>query len=215
MRSVRGISIFLVAGAINLSLGLPAQSQPSMEDRVTGCSTINTDPDRLACYDRLVGRSAQQASASTPLASGIQRVGDWSVNVTKNPLNDTTTIIAMSVASSGSTQMGGKPSLMVRCLDGVIEVFVNWKTFMGSQGGQEVVTRVGDTPAVTSMWGRSTDNRATFHPNSAAFLRAAERQQRVVVRSEPYNESPVTAVFDTAGLHDVLTSFNPACSWKG
>jgi type VI secretion system protein VasI len=59
----------------------------------------------------------------------------------------------------------------------------------------------------------STDSKATFHPQPIAFLKSMMEANTLVAQVTPYNESPVTAIFDTTGLADAIKPLRETCNW--
>jgi type VI secretion system protein VasI len=88
-----------------------------------------------------------------------------------------------------------------------------WNDYLGSDR-IAVTTRIGDQEAETKRWSLSTDNSATFYPgNDTDFIRAMFAGDRLVAQTTPYNESPVTAVFNTTGLETAITDLRKTCGW--
>src|SRR5256885_9506138 len=79
-----------------------------------------------------------------------------------------------------------------------------------------VITRLGAGEAKNQKWPLSTDNKATFYPgDAAAFLEQLLAANRFVAQTTPYSESPITAVFDVAGLSAAVKPLREVCPAKG
>ena len=102
--------------------------------------------------------------------------GKWQVNVRKNPVDDTQTVVLQLIED------GAQAGLILRCQSSKPAVFVAWKKFLGSEASA-VVTRLGDIPAETKRWSHSTDNKATFYPWRSGSFHAAANVGRPVSRS--------------------------------
>ena len=59
----------------------------------------------------------------------------------------------------------------------------------------------------------STDSQATFHPKAISFLKSLLQSNKLVAQITPYNESPVTAIFNTAGLENAIKPLRETCHW--
>jgi type VI secretion system protein VasI len=73
----------------------------------------------------------------------------------------------------------------------------------------------GTSAASQQQWGLSTDKKATFYPrNSFQLIEELTRVDKFVAQVTPYNESPVTALFDVSGLADAAGPFFETCKSK-
>jgi TonB family protein len=57
----------------------------------------------------------------------------------------------------------------------------------------------------------STDNTASFHPRPVQLVDALFEEIRLVAQVTPYNESPVTAIFDLEGYSSVGAQLQKRC----
>ncbi|HYS62153.1 MAG TPA: hypothetical protein VEM27_16295, partial [Gemmatimonadales bacterium] len=93
--------------------------------------------------------------------------------------------------------------------------FINWNSYLGLEQ-TPVITRLGAGEAKNQKWPLSTDNKATFYPgDAAAFLEQLLAADRFVAQTTPYSESPITAVFDVAGLSAAVKPLREVCPAKG
>lgn len=158
------------------------------------------------------------APAETTTSAGLdsllttQPLTAWMVDTSTNPLDDSKTVILQNEATEGGTRWGNKPTLVLRCQSNKTNAYINWGDYLGDR--PKVTTRLGDQPAETRYWTSSTDDRATFFPgNDVAFIKSLMEVDRLVAQVTPYNESPVTAVFNLAGLTDEIVPLQEACGW--
>lgn len=172
------------------------------------CANNTSSLDRLACYDEL----AQKSGFVSTVKETKRTEGDWRIFTQINPLDDTKTITLSLIASNGSNILGNPISFYVRCKSGKTEVYINWNDYLGSEA--IVTTRVGSKSAETSNWSLSTDKKASFAQNSMSLLRDITSSNQFVAQITPYNESPVTAVFNTTGLKTALSPILETCNWK-
>ncbi len=68
--------------------------------------------------------------------------------------------------------------------------------------------RIDGEDPVTLRWGVSTSNNATFYPsNDVQLVRELLQADAFVVRTTPYNESPMTVTFDVRGFEAAARQF--------
>ncbi len=211
MFRVRGTALALVV-CVCLG-GVLVLAECTCEDlrkEIARCSSLAGDLARLACYDQLARECGLVAATGVPLpGSGT---GKWETDISTNPLDDSKTVLLYLVADTGTTRLGNKPALVLRCKGGVTEVYIAWQMYLGSSAS--VTWRVGDTPATTSVWSLSTDKTATFYPgDKVAFIRQLLSATRFVAQVIPYGESPITAVFDLTGIVNAIKPLRETCGW--
>ena len=143
----------------------------------------------------------------------IQDSGKWNVSIDTNPIDDTKTVTLYLLADSGKSSMLGQPVvLFIRCKSLETNVFINWSDYLGNEA--TVLTRIGKEKAETRNWNLSTDSQATFLPrNEVDFLNKLLIVDSFVAQVTPYNESPVTAIFDVKGLSNAITPLRETCNW--
>ena len=118
-----------------------------------------------------------------------------------------------SLNTDEGNDRSGKPFQMtVRCQNTRTEVFISWRTFLGTRG-LEVTTRIDKSPALTSYWSVSTDNVASFMPQPVTTLKKFEGASRFLVNLTPYGEGPITAVFDISGSREAFNDIRRDCKW--
>jgi len=205
----RPLAASLVVALTNMS---SAVAQGDLKQPIGRCAIQDGDPKRLACYDSI----AQSLGYSrTPSATDVAGSGGWHVSTQKNPLDDTRTVVLSLSATTGQSRLGDAVWLVVRCQSGKINAFINWSSYLGLEQ-TPVTTRLGTGEAKTQRWSLSTDNKATFYPgDAAAFLDQLLSSDRFVAQTTPYAESPITAVFDLAGLSAVVKPLREVCPAKG
>lgn len=193
----------LLIGAICPS----ATAQAGLRAGIGQCSGRAGDLSRLSCYDSLARQLGfRQTHTSTP--AGGER---WHVSTERNPIDDTPTISLSLVATTGRSTFGRPVVLVVRCLSRELSVFIDWQSFLGEDETQ-VLARLGSDSASTETWGNSTDNTATFYQGDAVdLLRRLLATNRFVAQVTPYDESPITAVFNVSGLRAAASGIPVAC----
>jgi hypothetical protein len=154
--------------------------------------------------------------------SGLPAAGSqWRSTSDTNPLDDSKTIIASIAADAQEAPLRNNVTLMIRCQSNKTELYVDWNDYLGDDSRdvysdwKRVTVRVGDLPARQQRWGISTDSEATFAPASAiGLIRQMVNEDRLVLQTTPYNESPVTAVFNLEGMRDAVEPIAEECNWQ-
>jgi len=178
---------------------------------IAACASVKGDLARLSCYDSLARARGLSQPEAPPIA--IEGNGKWLVSAKQNPVDDTKTVTLILSADSGQSTIGKPVSLILRCESKKTEAYISWNNYLGSEA--DVLTRIGNAPAVSKNWGLSTDSQATFYPgNHIAFIKSLLQADRLVAQVTPYDESPVTAVFDLAGLSNAIKPLQETCGWK-
>lgn len=145
----------------------------------------------------------------------------WVTNTNINPVDDTKTVTAVLNADEGQSRFDGPVSLVVRCQSNRTDLFARWRDYLGDDSNSVyeewkwVTVRVGSNPASREKWSLSTDNEATFAPGSPiGLLKRLADEDRLVLQTTPYNESPVTAVFDMTGFREAVAPVAEECGWE-
>lgn len=171
------------------------------------------------CYD--TGRTADAAAdAGISSPDSGDSSGNWIVSTDRDPIDDSAVIVASLNAESGQGRLGGTVSIVARCASNTTEFYADWVNYLGDDSRsvydeyKNVEVRVGDNPAASERWSISTDKQATFAPAAVPLLKRMANSDRLVLRTTPYNESPVTAVFDLTGIEEAIRPLAEECSWE-
>ena len=185
---------------------LSAMAAQSAELQI--CMAIKTPQAKLDCYAAFAQVSGAQSQPPSDKGQG-DRSGDWRISTDINPLDDTETFNATLFAKNDEMSAAPRVSLTLRCKSRVLEAFVNWNDYLGSE--VYVTSRVGSSVSERRLWGISTDSKASFHPSPRNFLQELIGEDRLVAQVIPYNESPVTAIFSLAGYDFVGKELRARC----
>src|SRR5690554_1511963 len=198
--------ITIMATALVFSVG----SYAAIDDKeYAKCAVIEGDLARLECFDNLAQEKNLDGRQLQP--TSIAGKGKWNVSVDVNPIDDSKTVTLVLDADSGKNRWGKPVYLVARCKSNTTDLYIGWNDYLGSEA--DVLTRVGDNKAVTQRWSMSTDKKATFHRKPIPFLKEMLTSPKLVAQVTPYNESPVTAIFNTAGLENAIKPLRETCSW--
>ena len=166
-----------------------------------------------------VGEPSRTSSSGFDATAAIEAVDPpdtdpWTILSTTNPLDDSPTVVASIAAKSGVSGVLSEPvRLFVRCESNKTDAYVAWHDYLGSDATVPVTVRFPPETARTELHGVSSDNTATFIPRSIPFARSLLTSERLVVQTTPYNESPVTAIFELQGAQRAVSQVAEACDW--
>jgi len=197
------VFIFAITAMVNLA-------NAAVSDKAYAkCAVVKGDLARLECFDNLA--KAKKLDGRQIRPTSIKGKGKWNVTVDTNPIDDSKTVTLVLDSDSGKNRWGKSVYLVARCKSNSTNLYIGWNEYLGREA--VVLTRVGDNKASTSRWSMSTDSKATFHKKPISFLKEMLKSNKLVAQITPYNESPITAIFNTSGLENAITPLRETCSW--
>ena len=138
--------------------------------------------------------------------------GKWRVSKETNPLNGSITLIFQLISDEGESVYGNPIILVIRHKSKKDEFFIGWGDYLGSEA--YVTYRIGEEDAIRTSWGLSTDKKSTFfHGDVIKVIRKLFEVNRLVAQVIPYNENPITAIFDVRGLKKAIEPYNDILHW--
>lgn len=175
------------------------------------CSSKKGTLDKIECFDNLAQKYNLNGLQSS--IEEIQNSGKWNVSIDTNPIDDSKTVTLNLVADSGKSSTFREPVILfIRCKSLKTNVFINWRDYLGNEA--RVLTRIGQEKAETRRWSLSTNSQATFFPiNEIDYLKKLLVVDSFVAQVTPYNENPITAVFDIRGLDNAIKPLRETCRW--
>ena len=192
-----------------IMLSFSSTAQGVDRSAIAKCASLSGDLERLECFDQLAKEYGLAEAATTSLATSD--TGNWQVSEKINPIDDSKTVVLRLTASTGHNNFGRKVSFIARCTSGETEAYINWQDYLGSKA--DVLTRIGSAKATRKRWSLSTDSKATFSPTPRELLSSMSETTKFIAQVTPYNENPVTAIFNTAGLEAALKPLRETCAW--
>lgn len=189
---------------------LTANSSAAINEKeYAKCAVVEGDLARLECFDNLA--KSKELDGRQVKATSIADKGKWTVTVDVNPIDDSETSTLFLEADTGINRWGKPVYLIARCRSNKTNLYIGWNDYLGSEAS--VLTRIGSNKAITQSWSLSTDSKATFHNKPIAFLKEMLSAQKLLAQVTPYNESPVTAIFNTTGLENAIKPLRKNCKW--
>ena len=138
--------------------------------------------------------------------------GKWRVSKETNPLDGSITLIFQLTSDEGESVYGNPIFLTIRYKSKKDELYIGWNDYLGSEA--DVTYRTGEEDAIRTRWGLSTNSKATFfHGDVIKLIRKLFEVNRFVAQVTPYNENPITAIFDVRGLKNAVEQFNDILHW--
>ncbi|MCG6221520.1 type VI secretion protein [Vibrio diabolicus] len=193
-----------------LCVGVSCNALAKVDNReIAKCATIKGDLQRLECYDGIARKNGLMREQEQPLSTTGN--GKWNVRSTINPVDDSKTVTLSLFSDSGQGKWGDRVYLIIRCKSDTTDLYINWNDYLGSEA--HVLTRIGSAKASTAYWLLSTDKKATFKNKPISFIKKMMESNKMVAQVTPYNENPVTAVFDTTGLKSAIAPLRATCHW--
>lgn len=183
-------------------------------DAISNCRELNNRERRYACYDE-----AEAYSGDVQL-----QIAAFNYEAKSDPLTGQTEHL-LSIRSAQGLNGRGDPIVLDWQCDstepGQYTLTLRWEDFLPSTR-PEVTTRLGQMAPVTGRWeaGRyressilsGTDSgftQAEFVAQLVAQVEAGNTTQ--VFRTTPYNDDPITAVFDFTGFLEVIEPMRQSC----
>ena len=217
-----GLGVVALSTACSSPTLIPADTQATIDAAVA--ATIEAIPTATPTRAATATVAPKPTPTGTPTPrptatlAQVPELGGWRNEEFQEPL----TILADLEATTGANVLGTPVVLAIGCVTGVTMILIEWQRFLGGVNGRALITTwVGGAPAVALLWEESGDSTTTLFPGAhlAAIgfayelLAAEDAAQQFVARVTPSNSSPVTAVFDLAGMDEAVKPVREACGW--
>ena len=159
----------------------------------------------------------------------VEGAGKWIVGKKINPRGDPiddTTIIRFVLGCDSGKSADGEPIILYLIYERMgrsegTDVIIYWNDYL--KDSNKVMFKFGNQEAIHNDSSLSADNEATFYhedypgysgridgapSDSIDFIRELMKVDRLVAQLTPYNEIPITAVFDVRGLKETIEPYN-------
>ncbi|MFK5895083.1 MAG: cell envelope integrity protein TolA [Pseudomonadota bacterium] len=174
------------------------------------CSFVDGSLARLECFDRLAKN--KKINGMQPQKNKVKSAGKWQVLTEVNPVDDSKTVNLVLNADSGKSRFKKNINLIIRCQSNKTELYINWQDYLGSKSS--VLTRIGTHKAINKRWILSSNSKASFYPKGTiSFILKMMKENKFLAQTTPYNESPITAIFDIQGLTKAIKPLRETCGW--
>ena len=138
----------------------------------------------------------------------------WTSQTRLDEMTDKKIGFVSTQAFSGMSQWGKMPTATVRCKSGDdLEVFFDWKEFVGSDGKANVTYRFDKGQAINGRFGLSTDGNAIFAPANEVqtIINLIKKHDKLLVEVKDYAGTALPmAKFSLTGF---VENYNAACGW--
>ncbi len=210
---------------IDLLQNLPEEEQKSLAKEVYNNGFSKEILEKIK-KEVIITKTETEIEEKNVEEPSIAPPSKWVYSREIDPIDDTTTIAFVLYSDSGKSSFGKPIRLVLRYRSGkksgTTELYINWYDYLS--GDLAFVTyRFGTEKAKDSTWLVSTTNTATFYgpgfwgttssKRTIEFIRELTKVDSFVVQVTPYNENPVTAVFDIRGLKEAIEPYNDILNW--
>ena len=133
----------------------------------------------------------------------------WQVDQEISPLDDSRNVF-MSLSAENKASL----KLIVRCLEGKTDVFIDYYTFLGRTGWDIIVwSRFDQDPAERRNWRISTDGKAIFAYDGADWARKIASARKLYVRIYSEVGPMVEGTFQLKGAAEAMRPLRAACGF--
>ncbi len=145
-----------------------------------------------------------------------RRPGGWRViEAGRSPMTGDS-IFAVALRGTTTRSRRGPPSLIVRCRDRALEIFIGVGAILGSgdlaNRETSVRLRFDAEPAESESWGQGADRRGAFSPDASSLLLRLLGVDTLRIEYEPISTVPEVATFRVPGLTPFLPRIAHACA---
>lgn len=197
----------VILGAFFASFGTIALAQ-------TECLKVEKDLDRLSCYDKESGRTAQEKVVPSP--------GKWDVRNQTSKMTDDVDVF-MTLKSEETIDCGwnkgAEIDLIIRCMEKTTSLYFATGCHMTSSNYDSygnIEYRLDSDKTRTISADASTDNKALglwSGGKAIPVIKQIISKSQMTVRMTPFSENSFTASFNVAGLEEAIKPLRKSCGW--
>jgi hypothetical protein len=207
-RKLMAVGVGVVGVSVALGLLIASSGTPTDPDAETGTTQVTSSPARKIAQTPPV---ANQVTA-TFKSKWNSTNRDWVGNQRK--------AVAFELASENKVavwQRHVQLTLVVRCVANRVDAFVFTQSpaKLEPQDNDHTVRLAFDgQPESVERWPDSDEHDALFAPDGAAFVRRLTSVKAMRFGFTPHNSSPVSTVFNVAGLAEAMAPAARQCGMK-
>jgi type VI secretion system protein VasI len=145
-------------------------------------------------------------------------MGKWRARSKADPITDIVIASLTLTAESGTSRLGEPVTLHLRCDDSKTEAYINWNSYMTDSA--QVTTRVDKNTPQKTEWQSDTSKTVSFYPrlphpelDAQLFVKELTTGTTLIARATPYNEAPITAVWDLTGIMSATKDLRSSCGF--
>lgn len=131
--------------------------------------------------------------------------GQWVILRSIDSMTDRPRIM---MVNEGEMELGrsasGRPTVILRCFQSRLEVYVNMKVYIGTRDTFATKVRFGTAEPVSQRWQSSTDGQAVFASDSVGFLNRLSKVEKLLLEVTTFSGDRYRATFATKGLEGAL-----------
>lgn len=177
-----------------------------LEDGITSCGQQKIALERLACYDNLYRRIAEQQS--------MPNNDKWTTTTTPSLMLDKNNVLleldaAYPIKSRTQTVT---PRLALACKDAVTTVSIHWGIYLG-KNRTRLLIRMENEPEETSNWNIEEKYTVRYKGDAQDLIGKLKESPTLIVKVTPYNADPVIAQFTLNGLAEQIQYQQSTCDW--
>lgn len=206
--SILVIGLICFVSVVSLFGEEPSKKEFGIKDKIGSIYQITDDKQRLQAFDDLA-----KSLNFSKVNKNSEEKGAWEVSVKKDPMDDSNKI---TISLDPSEKVAGfySPSLIIRYSQNKMEIYFYWGNYLAENN--KITLRYDQEKAFSETWTMSSDNTATFCPKPSKFILKLLKHDKIAVQVTPYNEGPMTVVYDISGLKGVLGEYEEFDKiWKG
>lgn len=199
-----------VAGAV-----IAFSTVQSFAQDIAECAAINSELDRLACYDKASGRTPDVV-----LKAGSHK--NWTVREETSKITDQANVFLNTLSKevfACDRYTDEKARLVVRCMENTTAIMISSNCHLtssdySSYGHVDVRLDSDKSKTVRMQESTSSDTLGLWSGGrSIPFIKGMFGKRKMLARVTPYGQSASILEFDITGIEDEIAPLRKACGW--
>ena len=205
----------MLALAAGLIVSFSSTEAEEPDRGMAGCAVIENAVNRLSCFDDL----AKQRNVAQPEISTTSK-GNWQVQSETSKIDDRTNVFMVIKSENefeGKFKGSQRATMFIACREGRTHLYFQFGDhFMADNSSYgEITVRIDKQKATTISTTESTDNNALGLWSGAGIelLKKLFGKSKLLIRTTPFNESPITVEFQIEGIETAIAPLRKNCNW--